>query len=383
MIEKENNTTREFTYGYDNVGNRISVSRTVNGKFKDVQEWKNNADNQLVEIQSDKGATFEYDENGHIKQKNGAFGEVITYHYDAEGRLIEEVSNSGIVIGYYYDGLGNRIAKGISNEYNRRIKTDLKEWMKGVDREAQLRLSYEDVTLGEALEVKQPFQKLPNGKKYWRIDHSQKRRKLQEEKLKKEVSKDVSIDVIQYINDYTQEFTSPIQQAHTSYDKKVKKTKNIALFYDDNGQAVGDDLDVYHHDGLGSNITQSEKATGKLYSSNAYEVFGRSERPIYEQMGYRSQYHDNWKNLHLRAREYDTTTGKFKQEDIILGDLNKPVTQNKYIYGNNNPFIYRDDGGRFAWVSKAWNTVKSVAKKVVNAVVEVAKTVVNTVSKVF
>ena len=84
---------------------------------------------------------FEYDENGHIKQKNGAFGEVVTYQYDAEGRLIEEVSNSGTIIGYYYDALGNRIAKGTSSEYNRRIKTDLKEWMKGVDREAHLRLS--------------------------------------------------------------------------------------------------------------------------------------------------------------------------------------------------------------------------------------------------
>jgi RHS repeat-associated protein len=110
--------------------------------------------------------------------------------------------------------------------------------------------------------------------------------------------------------------------------------------------AIGDDLDTYHQDGLMSTMTQVSKSSGSLYSSNLYKEFGQSERFINDQAGYRSQYHDNWQAIHLRAREYDTTTGRFTQQDTVLGDLENPVTQNKYVYANNNPFMYRDDAGR-------------------------------------
>ncbi|GAB2023332.1 hypothetical protein RyT2_24080 [Pseudolactococcus yaeyamensis] len=158
--------------------------------------------------------------------------------------------------------------------------------------------------------------------------------------------------------------------------------------------AIGNDLDTYHQDGLKSNITQISKENGRLYSSNLYKEFGSSERRINDQAGYRSQYHDNSADIHLRAREYNTTTGRFLQQDTVLGDLENPVTQNKYIYGNNNPFMYRDDAGRFGW-NDVWNGIKKAAKKAVQivdnyvvkpavkAVKYVANAVGNFVSNVF
>ncbi|GAB2021877.1 hypothetical protein RyT2_09510 [Pseudolactococcus yaeyamensis] len=152
--------------------------------------------------------------------------------------------------------------------------------------------------------------------------------------------------------------------------------------------AIGNDLDTYHQDGLKSNITQISKENGRLYSSNLYKEFGSSERRINDQAGYRSQYHDNSADIHLRAREYNTNTGRFLQQDTVLGSLNNPTTQNKYIYGNNNPFMYRDDAGRFGWndiVNGVKKAVKAVAKAVdryiVKPVVKAVQSGANWVNK--
>ena len=391
VTEKEKNTTRVTTYLYDNVGNRIATKLEVNGESRGYQEWKHNADNQLEEITGEKGATYEYDANGHVSKKKSVTGEVITYLYDTEGRLIQESSNFGTQIGYHYDALGNRIAKAIGKECNRKLKTDLLEWMKGTDRESELSLSQGDVTLEDALNMKRELRCLPMKKRTWRIDHGQNRREETKERLRKPVDSERTIEIIQSVNDYTKTFVSPLQQTKTTYSDRVKTTEQATMMYDSRGTAIGDDLDTYHQDGLGSVITQTTNEAGMLYSNNLYQEFGRSERPINNQAGYRSQYHDNWKQQHLRAREYDTTTGRFQQQDTVLGQLKQPVTQNKYTYANNNPFMYRDDAGRWGWVSKAWNKAKKAVRSVARAVnryviqpiVRTVRRVVNTVTNFF
>jgi RHS repeat-associated protein len=303
--------------------------------------------------------------------------------------VIQETSNFGTQIGYYYDALGNRVSKAIGKETNRKLKTDLMEWMKGVDREAQLRLAPEDITLAEALQAKRALKCLPNKDRTWLIDHTKNRREEENETQKKALPANTALEMIQYMNDYTQEYVSPLQQTTSNYQGYKKKTTEATLFYDQRGTAVGDDLDTYHQDGLGSVITQTSKENGTLYSSNLYESFGRSERPIFEQAGYRSQYHENWKQQHLRAREYDTTTGRFQQLDTVVGQTDNPLTQHKYLYANNNPMKYRDDAGRASWLSKACNVAKNTVKKVTNVVnksvvqpaVKVAKKTINTVAK--
>ncbi|GHU37735.1 hypothetical protein FACS1894192_07390 [Bacilli bacterium] len=387
--EKESKTTRVTQYFYDNVGNRIATRLDVNGKYKGIQEWQNNADNQLLEITSDKGATYEYDANGHVSQKRSSLGEVTIYQYDVEGRLIQESSTWGKQTYYTYDALGNRISKGTATEYDRKLKTDMMSWMKATDREAQLRLEESDITLSDILTklVKMPeflSRCLPIKDRTWRIDHDVNRRKVTEEKLKKAVDTTVMIDTIEYLNDYTQTYVSPLQEQYTTYDKRVKSSYQATNFYNNKGMAIGNDLDTYHQDGLKSNITQISKENGRLYSSNLYKEFGSSERRIQDQAGYRSQYHDNSADIHLRAREYNTTTGRFLQQDTVLGDLETPVTQNKYVYANNNPFMYRDDAGRKAKkASGLFGEAAKIIATIAMTVVKVVKTAVeNTLAAV-
>jgi len=65
--------------------------------------------------------------------------------------------------------------------------------------------------------------------------------------------------------------------------------------------------------------------------------------------GYRSEYHEG--NLqYLRARYYDTESGRFMSKDSYLGQQGSSVTQNRYVYVLNNPMKYIDKDGHRATV---------------------------------
>ncbi|GEM_PF-3338472 len=49
--------------------------------------------------------------------------------------------------------------------------------------------------------------------------------------------------------------------------------------------------------------------------------------------------------IYLRARYYDPSTGRFLSKDPAGGKLSSPVTQNKYVYANNNPVNAGDPTG--------------------------------------
>jgi hypothetical protein len=53
-------------------------------------------------------------------------------------------------------------------------------------------------------------------------------------------------------------------------------------------------------------------------------------------------------DYYLRARYYDISSGRFTRRDEFEGSLASPISQHKYIYGNNNPALYRDPSGLFS-----------------------------------
>jgi RHS repeat-associated protein len=95
-------------------------------------------------------------------------------------------------------------------------------------------------------------------------------------------------------------------------------------------------------------------------------------------------------NTDLSARWYDPSSGSFLSRDSIMGDLNDPLTLNRYTYANGDPLDNIDpDGtwsikGAFRAVTQVVHTVtravatavKAVSRVVTNAV----RAVVNTVS---
>ncbi|MCI3933951.1 polymorphic toxin-type HINT domain-containing protein [Streptomyces sp. AN091965] len=71
--------------------------------------------------------------------------------------------------------------------------------------------------------------------------------------------------------------------------------------------------------------------------------------------------------IHLGAREYDPTTGRFISVDPIM-DLTDPQQMNGYAYGNNSPVVYADPSGKFS-ISNIIGGVGKTIKKMANRVV--------------
>lgn len=50
------------------------------------------------------------------------------------------------------------------------------------------------------------------------------------------------------------------------------------------------------------------------------------------------------------ARYYDASVGRFISRDTYLGAKDKPQTMNLYAYANENPVMYKDHNGHFAFL---------------------------------
>ncbi|MFI5734775.1 RHS repeat domain-containing protein [Kribbella sp. NPDC051587] len=84
--------------------------------------------------------------------------------------------------------------------------------------------------------------------------------------------------------------------------------------------------------------------------------------------------------VHLGAREYDPTIGKFISVDPVMNP-DDPQALNAYVYGNNNPITFSDPDG-MSWFSSIVESIKTVATTVTNRVVETFKETINVASTV-
>ncbi|MBB3909394.1 RHS repeat-associated protein [Anoxybacillus rupiensis] len=63
-------------------------------------------------------------------------------------------------------------------------------------------------------------------------------------------------------------------------------------------------------------------------------------------LGYAGYYYDRETKLYyLQARYYDPETARFVSRDQYRGDLNNSISQNAYVYSNNNPVNFTDPSG--------------------------------------
>ena len=104
----------------------------------------------------------------------------------------------------------------------------------------------------------------------------------------------------------------------------------------------------YHQDGLGTvtDLTDSTGATAKSYSYDAYGNVLESPGTVDQPYTYTGREFDSESRLYYyRARGYDSSTGRFLQEDPIelAGGLNF------YRYSYNNPTNWSDPLGLLSW----------------------------------
>lgn len=133
-----------------------------------------------------------------------------------------------------------------------------------------------------------------------------------------------------------------------------------------------------HPDGIGS-IRAVTDANTTIRSTYAYEPFG-TPRPsptnndtIPNPVRFAGEYTDpNTGRSHLRARDYDPSTGRFTALDPIAQDIHDPYVA-AYVYVGNRPTVLVDPSGLCAWydapckAKEAAEKIKDAAGAAVNA----------------
>ena len=82
--------------------------------------------------------------------------------------------------------------------------------------------------------------------------------------------------------------------------------------------------------------------------------------------------------IHMNARLYDSTLGRFLSADTIIQSPFNSQSYNRYSYCDNNPLSRIDPSGH-SWFSKAWKKVKNFVKKYWKAIVVTIIAIVVTV----
>ena len=114
-------------------------------------------------------------------------------------------------------------------------------------------------------------------------------------------------------------------------------------------QASG--VSYYGFDGHGS-VRLLTDATSVVTDTYAYDVFGnltaRTGTTPNEFLYIGQQYDANIVSYYLRARYYESTSGRFASADPIKGSRYAPITLHKYVYASNDPFNKLDPSGLFS-----------------------------------
>jgi RHS repeat-associated protein len=127
-----------------------------------------------------------------------------------------------------------------------------------------------------------------------------------------------------------------IRTSYTYANGVISQTSNnVQTFYINDGHSgvrftasiTGSITDAYNYDGYG-NLLSGGAATG-------------GDR-------YRGESRDSTGLQYLRARYYDSSTGRLLSVDPFEGFLENPVSRHRYLYGNDNPITYFDPSGNTA-----------------------------------
>jgi RHS repeat-associated protein len=100
-------------------------------------------------------------------------------------------------------------------------------------------------------------------------------------------------------------------------------------------------------DGLGS-IRAESNAGGAVTGAFRYAAYGGSDSVSIGTptlLGFAGEYRDSATLIYLRARWYDTSTGRFLTKDPVPGNPTWPASLNPYAYAAGNPILLTDPTG--------------------------------------
>ncbi len=286
-----------------------------------VVELEQDSDDRLVSETSTLAGdssqrTFVYDAVGNrISQE--VDGLRTDFVYDQNDRLLSE-TNSASQVTYRYDERGQMTEKLVVADGQAAIRTRF-SWnstgqMTGIDLngDASIDIEYDYDVDGNRIGERSATE----GERSFLVDPTQALSQVLEEY--------VPSGEIEAVFTIAPDASGPLSQVR-------------------NGQAY-----YYHYDGVGSVLAISD-ATGAVVNSYSYSAYGEVLTAV-ENVPNRHQFGGGRTDvgglLHLRARVYDSATGRFASHDPLSGRLGEPLKLHRYIYAGNAPANKVDPSGQ-------------------------------------
>ncbi len=390
------------TYGYDNNGNRISVSApggsTTNtydhrnrlataavGADTTIYSYTPEGLTETISYPNGTSATYTYFPTNRVetithKDALDATISSYSYLYDTNGNRTQQVELQGGVsetTDYVYDGLdrlenftltsgATTTVTGYTFEgYNRKTETVTVNGVPTVDKT----YSYDETNW-----LTQVADSLASNTITYSYDDNGNTA-LKADSSKPDEDLVFEYDVANRLVMTTQGVTSLGKYDYNAQGMRIRhygsERGNVEYIYDDGAvleeysgtllahYRYGDRLlslnapsdggiQYYHHDALGStvNLTDSVGATKVSYSLDPWGHIRNQVGSSVNRQIFTGQEHDQQTGLiYFGARYYDPDTARFISQDSYLGQPGTPPSLSRYLYSYSNPMIYVDLDG--------------------------------------
>ncbi|MFD4707947.1 DNRLRE domain-containing protein [Gottfriedia sp. NPDC058432] len=283
--------------------------------------------------------SYQYDKNQQIEQENLPDGTIIKYTYDDVGnRTKREISKTGEVISI--DSYGYNDANQINNKNSDQYTYDLDG---NLLQDEKYKYNYNEVGQLSSIDTLSG----QNVASYQYDEENQRTSKTIGNKVFEYYYKDsnLSLEVIKENN-------SVIGYRYYVYNND--RYPLSVIWKQKNGQSWNETAYYYITNHHGNVLSMIDK-NGQEVASYTYDSFGNvlasngslsEDNPI----RYAGYYYDSeTKHYYLNARYYNPSNGAFQALDPILpiNDVN-PLSQNGYIYSENDPINKTDSDGKKA-----------------------------------
>lgn len=348
------------TYSYDSANRLQEVNSPLTGLITYDYHTKPNGESYQIDYPNGRIIDRNLDSFGQVENvthlnkqdpvwtesNKYSFGNVVSiqrngtahqYNYDNIDRLTkEEVPSS--TNQYSYDGRGNRSA------FEGKLPTDIGTTTYTYDERNRLRS-----TSNEKTGTKTAYTYFGDGLRATKVENGDETKYVY-----------LNGKVIEELDAAGNVKARNIWGNDLLYRKDLVANKNGYYGYNSHGDVVsisdenGQDLNTYEYDTWGNVTSQTEGMSNPFkYSGEIYD----------EKTGF----------YYLRARYYDPTVGRFISEDTYKGQVDNPLTLNRYTYVENNPLRYIDPTGHWKqehganWVineaKNKWELAQTVGEK--------------------
>ena len=398
-------------YEYDNNSN---LSEVVYGN-RVRQEYYYNSGNLVDTILTHSNNNmlfshqYNYDFAGRMIDYDSSTRRHASYQYDSTGRIIQEIGNTSTNDfcdkSYSYDSHGNRTILDAQNStcythtnYTYNGANQLRHSIEFNDGEPELALNYFYNSNGSLIETRdvtadyagEPVEDNEYLSTYYTYNA--------DNQLTRISGQDISAVYTYYPNGLRK--TKTVGGQTTTYiwdgDQLIAETgannrryiRGLSLI-----ASVGSEFRYYLHDAHG-NVVALTDSSGSITRTYEYDAFGNQlniDPTDTNPFRYCGEYYDaETGSYYLRARYYDSSIGRFTQEDphwntgnMVYGDdpasmsrglldleaeyylpsvLAMRQSGNLYLYCANNPVFYVDPNGNFIIVAKLVNSGLSAVK---------------------